>query len=114
MEAQTNGLRETYFSESYKNKLYEKEFSHPKNLREFMGTYQQDNAAFHDFGRSKDQGVVKRRGLDHRDLVGASHRPNTITGSYRKQNLQVDQFKHQSAPVENAGVHAERKHYAYK
>ena len=106
----SNGMRETYFSDTYTNKLYEKEVARPKNIRELASTFTQDNAAFHDFGRKKDGGVVQRRAMDHRDLLGSAQKFNTITGSVRKSNLQVDQFKQHS----ESATHRERKHYDSK
>ncbi len=89
----TSGLRETYYSDTYKNLLYEKDHYKPKNIRDFQSTMDKDHLGYHDFGKKKDAGVVSRRAMDHRDPFDVSHRPGTITGNTKKINYQEDSFK---------------------
>ena len=114
METKTAPIRETYFSETYKNKLYEKEHAKPKNIRDFVGTYNQNNATYHNLGVKQDADIYKKRAVDHRDLIGGSQRPGTITGNVRKTNTKADLFKNHSAPVDSGAAQKERKYYAHK
>ena len=109
--APTNQWRETYFSDTYKNILYEKEHAKEKNIREFIPTYTQDDATYHDFGTKKDAGVCERRAVDHRDLIGASHRIGSISGNVKKVNEDCDTFHNESVPTDTIKGHRQRKHY---
>ena len=109
---ETTAIRETYYSESYKNLLYEKERVKPKNIKDFIGTYSQKDATYHDLGRKKDEGVVHRRATDQRDFIGGVS--ENITGSVRKTNAAVDTFKNHSHEADTGSLHLERKHYSKK
>ena len=113
METKIAPLRETYYSETYKNKLYEREQAKPKNIRDFVGTYTQNDATYHNLGVKQDADIYKKRAVDHRDFIGGAQRPGTISGNVKKTNTKADLFKNHSDSSDSAGI-KERKHYAYK
>ena len=89
----SRGMRETFMSDTYvrfynkllfpkykanifiqQNKLYERELAKPKNIRDFTGTFQNNDATYHHLHTKKDGMIGYKRATDHRDIFDTSHR----------------------------------------
>ena len=105
-----NPLRETFFSESYKNPRYEGE-ARPRNNRDFIGTFQQSDSSYHNMGAKQDPMKYHKRGLDDRSTLDTKHRFGSITGNTKKYNPVMDSFKTMShSNLQSDKMNAQRKH----
>lgn len=54
--------------------MYEREHAKPKDIRDFVGTYQQKDATYHHLHTKKDDLIDRKRAVDHRDVFETKHR----------------------------------------